>query len=246
MIEIRHLPFNPLATNCYIAFEESQKGCVIVDPGMCRPSEKSQILDMIRAEGLLPEAILLTHGHFDHVWGVAAILAEFPCPVYMNPADKGVLDLATGLIPRVAFRMGVEPFEWTAAPDGTVVEAGGARWKAIATPGHSPGGLCWWCEESRVLFTGDTLMAGTIGRSDLPEGDYDVLMESVLKKVMVLPGDTDVFPGHGGMTTIGREGMTNPFLDPFNEPEVPWGSGREPHPREETWAPGNRTGATPQ
>ena len=100
------------------------------------------------------------------------------------------------------------------------MKIGDIELKAIATPGHTPGGLCWFSEGEKVLFSGDTLFAGTIGRTDLPGGDYDVLMKSVLEKLMTLPEDTMVLPGHGGDTTIGREAATNPFLEPFNEPEA--------------------------
>ena len=99
---------------------------------------------------------------------------------------------------------------------------GGLDWKVISTPGHSPGSVCYYCESGKVLLSGDTLMAGTIGRSDLPGGDYDVLMKSLLEKLMTLPGDVEVLPGHGEATSIAEEAASNPFLIPYNEADSNW------------------------
>ena len=99
--------------------------------------------------------------------------------------------------------------------------------KVIATPGHTPGSVCYLCAEDRILFTGDTLFAGSIGRTDLPLGDYDKLIVSIMDKLMALDGDTRILPGHGGPSTIGEERCENPFLEPFNEKEEIWGSGSE-------------------
>ena len=114
----------------------------------------------------------------------------------------------------------VEPFSYGDVADGEIIHAGGVDWKIVATPGHSPGSVCYWCEAWGVLLSGDTLFAGSIGRTDLLGGDYDALMHSILQKLMALPGDTDVLPGHGRPTTLANEAATNPFLLPFNEPDI--------------------------
>jgi glyoxylase-like metal-dependent hydrolase (beta-lactamase superfamily II) len=126
------------------------------------------------------------------------------------------------MLDRLKLEKTVELFEYKDAADGTVIHAGGVDWKVIATPGHTPGCVCYWCEQWGVLLSGDTLFAGSIGRTDLDGGDYDALIRSVMNRLMGLPGDTDVLPGHGHPTTIGREAMTNPFLIPFNEPDSDW------------------------
>jgi glyoxylase-like metal-dependent hydrolase (beta-lactamase superfamily II) len=102
--------------------------------------------------------------------------------------------------------------------DGDTLTSGGVEWKVIGTPGHTPGGVCYWSQENNLLISGDTLFAGSIGRTDLQGGDYDALMASIKEKLLNLPGETDVLPGHGQPTSIAREGMYNPFLEPFNEP----------------------------
>ena len=102
--------------------------------------------------------------------------------------------------------------------DGEVLTTAGTAWKVIHTPGHTPGGVCYYSADNKLLLSGDTLFAGSIGRTDLKGGDYDQLMASIKEKLLNLPGETDVIPGHGQPTTIAREGMSNPFLEPFNEP----------------------------
>ena len=126
------------------------------------------------------------------------------------------------MLERLQLDKPVEPFRYQGVADGEVLHVGGAGWKVITTPGHSPGSVCYWCEAAGVLLSGDTLFAGSIGRTDLPGGDYDALIHSVMDKLMALPGETDVLPGHGRPTSIAREAATNPFLIPFNEPDTDW------------------------
>ncbi|MBQ4183385.1 MAG: MBL fold metallo-hydrolase, partial [Bacteroidales bacterium] len=116
------------------------------------------------------------------------------------------------------FKKTVPPFDFIPVRDGEQLQLGGVDWTVIATPGHSPGGVCYYNETGKLLLSGDTLFAGAIGRGDLMGGDYDVLIRSILEKVMTLPGDTDLFPGHGPASSIARESAVNPFLLPFNEP----------------------------
>jgi glyoxylase-like metal-dependent hydrolase (beta-lactamase superfamily II) len=103
-----------------------------------------------------------------------------------------------------------------------VIDLGGRELEIVHIPGHTPGSVCWWCETAGVLISGDTLFAGSIGRTDLEGGDYDALIKSIMDKVMSLPGDTDVLPGHGRPTSIAREAVSNPFLIPFSEPDSDW------------------------
>ena len=230
MIHIQDFTFNSFQTRCSVVWDDSLS-CAIVDPGCSSDAEISELTSFISSRGLKPVCIMLTHGHFDHVLGVAELAARYDnLPVYMHPADKATL-------------AGNEYFsKWFGAPlpaafetvdiceacpsEGcandpkciSVIEVGGLRFKVIETPGHTPGGVSFYEAAEKVLFSGDSLFAGAIGRTDHPGGDYEMLMKSILGKLVTLEGSVTVFPGHGPCTDIAREGMTNPFLLPFNEP----------------------------
>lgn len=220
MLHSRIFPFNPLGTNCVVLWDGEGLSCAIVDPGMSSPDGARQLLGFLSSHHLVPEAILLTHGHFDHVWGVARVLEHFPVPVYMHPADKPILEQGAAVFKGMqSFSSDKPAFTTTDIADGDTLQAGGVAWKVLGTPGHTPGGVCYWSPENSLLLSGDSLFAGSIGRTDLTGGDYDQLMHSLLEKLMRLPGDTDVIPGHGQPTNIARESTTNPFLQPFNEPD---------------------------
>lgn len=204
-----------LEENCYVLAEGD--ACLTVDPGFCSDEEFTQFLSCLG--GKTPSAVLLTHGHFDHCMGVVRMLAKWPdLPVYMHPAELVSLKDDAEITARIGLPGQCFDFPWKPVEDGMVLDFGKLSLRAIATPGHSPGGICWYCEAAGLAFTGDTLFAGTIGRTDLPHADYDSLIRSIMEKLILLPGATDVYPGHGWSSTIGREMRTNPFLEPFNEP----------------------------
>ncbi len=218
MLHSRIFPFNPLGTNCVVLWTSGSGTCTVVDPGMSSDEGEEQLLAFFRSEKLTPEAILLTHGHFDHCWGVERLLAHFSIPVYLHPADLEMLRKGPGVFRGMqSLKMMQHDFPVEPLADGQVLQLSGASFQVIHTPGHTPGGVCFWSERNNLLLSGDTLFAGSIGRTDLDGGDYDVLMQSILHKLLVLPGETDVIPGHGQPTTIAREGVANPFLQPFNE-----------------------------
>lgn len=218
MLRTRIFQFNPLGTNCVVAWSDSGSDCVVFDPGMSSAAGVEELSAFMQENGLRPEAILLTHGHFDHVWGVSGLLEKYDIPVYMSPKDKDILARGASLFRGMpTFKNLKVDFPWIPVPGE--ITAGGARWKVLESPGHTPGSVCYWSDENSLLISGDTLFAGAIGRTDLVGGDYDAIMRSLLGTVMNLPEDTDVIPGHGQPTSIGREATTNPFLLPFNEPE---------------------------
>lgn len=221
MLHTRIFPFNPLATNCTVLWADGQSACTVVDPGMSSPDGLKELADFLQDHRLTPDAILLTHGHFDHVWGVDKLLALYPVPVYLHPADQDISSQMTAGFPSVQSLSFLQHhFTTVDLADGEVVTTAGTAWKVMHTPGHTPGSVCFYSAENNLLLSGDTLFAGSIGRTDLVGGDYDQLMHSLREKLLTLPGETDVIPGHGQPTTIAREGMYNPFLQPFNEPDA--------------------------
>ena len=173
----------------------------IVDPGR----EGARIAQLLEQRGLEPAGILLTHGHFDHIGAVGELQEKWPgLPVYVHPADVPVLTHPLNCFP--------PDYPAIAAPKN-IADARSLPepMRTIETPGHTPGGVCYYLPEEKLLLSGDTLFAGSVGRTDLPGGDMPTLMDS-LKKLTVLPDDTLVIPGHGLHTTIGREKTSNPFL----------------------------------
>ena len=230
MMHIEHFTFNAFQERCIAVWDE-EGFCAFVDPGFSEPYEKANLLEFVQKKGLKPVCVMLTHAHIDHVYGVAELARHYGIPVYMHPAEKYTLDVTNQFLCRNFGLPEPEAFEWkdicgkTEDSEGedlsdctSVIEVGSLRFEVIETPGHSVGGVCFLERNEKILFSGDTLFAGAIGRTDHPGGDYDLLMKSIFEKLMCLDGDITVIPGHGPDTSIADERMTNPFLLPFNEP----------------------------
>ena len=192
-MEILHLNAGMLQTNCYVVWAEGSKTCAVIDPG----DEAPRILKNITDRGLTVEAILLTHGHFDHVGGVKQLHSETGCKVYMNIKELALPERLTS-----------GPLFYTDAY-GASVTAGGLTFDVLETPGHSEGSVCLLCGD--VIFSGDTLFAGTCGRTDLPTGSWSTIMKS-LNMLAALPGNYTVYPGHGPSTTMEDERLDNPCM----------------------------------
>ena len=182
-------------TNCYILRQEASSKCLIIDPGY----EAGRILSVLQQKQLEPEAILLTHGHFDHVGAVQDLAAETDCDVYIAEADLSLPPMITN---------GKLYYTHTYPASGTLNLAGLAI-RVLPTPGHTPGSVCLLVEDT--MFSGDTLFQGSCGRTDLPGGSWEQIAAS-LKTLASLPGDYRVLPGHGGETTLDRERQSNPYL----------------------------------
>ena len=212
-INIKAFCFNYFQENCYVLWKEGGD-CVIVDPGCYNDSETGSLVSFMESNSLTPVAIWLTHGHFDHLFGAAELGRKYSLPV--NMADDTLILDNDG---RFARDLGLKdpdisfPIDYLV--DGQELPLG---FKVITTPGHTPGCICFYNEEAGILLSGDTLFAGAIGRTDLLGGDYDKEIVSIMDKLMGLPGDVDVLPGHGPGSSIAVERTGNPFLQPFNEP----------------------------
>ncbi|MBO8455213.1 MAG: MBL fold metallo-hydrolase [Bacteroidetes bacterium] len=217
MVKIKTFYFNPLHECCSVVWDETLE-CVIIDPGFYTPEERDELLGFIRDNRLRPVKILLTHAHFDHVFGLKECAASLGVPVLMDPADKGTLASAGYFCTMFGLRTPDTSVETADIHDQDKIRFGNTELEVLSTPGHTPGGVCFYDKADKVLFSGDTLFAGAIGRTDHPGGDYDKLIEGIFSKLMVLDGDVTVIPGHGPQTTITDERTKNPFLQPFNEP----------------------------
>ncbi|MCD4701022.1 MAG: MBL fold metallo-hydrolase [Candidatus Aegiribacteria sp.] len=204
---IRTILTGPLDVNCYIVGCPHSRECVIIDPG----GHGDRILELLESLDLNPVALIDTHGHFDHVGGNAYLMARMDSlRLYLHTDDLSFLRNA-----REHADYWSMPFEDSPEPTnllqgGEKIEVGQLRLKIIHIPGHSPGGISIFLPGH--VFTGDALFEGSIGRTDLPGGDYDLLVSSIREKLLVLPGDTIVHPGHGPETTIAEERRNNPFL----------------------------------
>lgn len=206
-MKIVAIPNGTFAQNCYLVVDEAARECAIVDPG----EEAGLIQHKIAATGARPVAIWLTHAHLDHVLGVARVAADTGAPVWLHPADRPLYDG----VPEQAAWFGLPGPPRLPAPDrafspGATVRAGGLAFAVRHTPGHSPGSVC--LIGHGVAFTGDVIFAGSIGRTDLPGGDFDTLIGSIERELLSLPDDTILYSGHGPETTVGRERRANPFL----------------------------------
>lgn len=197
-----------LGTNCYLAVNEKTKKAVIVDPAAC----PENMVDDIRREGIEVEAILLTHGHFDHIMGLDGFLQLFQVPVFIHEDDKELLvnprlSLSAGYGANYTFQGPV-----TTVRDSQVLDLIGYQFKVIHTPGHTQGGSCYYAESENVLFSGDTLFCTSVGRADFETSSYSSLIRSIKEKLLILPDETIVYPGHMEDTSIGFEKTHNPYV----------------------------------
>jgi hydroxyacylglutathione hydrolase len=209
-------PAGAFAANCYIVAPAPGEECVIIDPGQDAERGIEELLARYR---LKPVAVLLTHGHIDHVWSVGPVCGAKGIPAWIHPADRGLLaDPASGLALNVGQELfgGVtftEPDDVRELTDGATLELAGVQLTVGHVPGHTPGSVTFrgGADDLDALFSGDLLFAGSIGRTDLPGGDHATMLKS-LARTLTLPDETVVLPGHGPQTTVGAERRTNPFL----------------------------------
>ena len=205
---VEMLTVGPFQENCYIVGDEVSGEGALVDPG----DEATRIALAVEQTGLEIGQIIITHAHIDHVGAIASLVAEYVCPVLMHEEAEAMLKTVPQQAMMMGLRFGQVPKVDRHVADEEVLEVGSLRLRSLYTPGHAPGHLAFLVEGEEVVFSGDALFAGSVGRVDLPGGSMEVLMRSIEERLLPLPDDTRVLSGHGPETTIGRERMTNPFL----------------------------------
>ncbi len=209
-MKIDRLVLGEYENNCYIArSSDSAADCLIIDTGL----DVQPLLKFLERGKLTPVAVIITHGHIDHIAGVEALRKKFPSIlVYIHKLDAEMLtDAAANLSIMAGSSLTAGKADYLVDEDD-IIEKAGVKLRVIHTPGHTPGGICFYSEKDGIIFVGDTLFAGSIGRTDFPNGDMKQLIEGIKHKLLTLPEDTIAYPGHGPETTIGREKADNPFL----------------------------------
>jgi hydroxyacylglutathione hydrolase len=211
MITIKIFVFNAFQENTYVLSDETNE-CAIIDAGCYSDEEYKQLFDYISNNKLKPKQLLQTHGHIDHVLGVTKVSEQFVLPIKSHKKEVKLIAQAQehGII--FGFNANPLPEVSNYLEEGLPVKFGNSVLQVFHVPGHSKGSVAFYSEPDKFVITGDVLFKGSIGRTDLPGGDYDELMTSIFTKLLTLPNDTFVHPGHGPSTTIGVEAKSNPFL----------------------------------
>lgn len=212
MFRIIHLAVNPFEENVLILVDEDTKDAIVIDPGMLYPEELQKFDEIIREEGLHLTQIVNTHQHLDHIFGANAVKDKYGIPLAASPSDDTFGQSVATHAARFGIKAGAKPVvRDIALADGDTITVGKSTLHVLAVPGHTPGGLAFYCPEQKFIITGDSLFRGSIGRTDLG-GDQATLVSSIRSKLLTLPDDTTVIPGHGSTTTIGAEKRHNPYI----------------------------------
>jgi glyoxylase-like metal-dependent hydrolase (beta-lactamase superfamily II) len=211
MLTVKAFSFNPVEENTYVLYNEKKDGCII-DPGCYFENERAALKTFLEQAGLNPVLLLNTHCHLDHVFGNKFVHDKWGLTLHIHEKEKQMLDLAPA-----SGQMYQLPFdnydgELVYIKEGGKINLGEEELEIRFTPGHSPGSVCFYHEAGGFVIAGDVLFNGSIGRTDLPGGDFDTLINSIQTQLFTLPDDTKVYPGHGPMTTVGFEKMNNPFV----------------------------------
>ncbi|MBO5302807.1 MAG: MBL fold metallo-hydrolase [Lachnospiraceae bacterium] len=206
-LRVEQYVVGPVMTNCYFAIHEDTKEMLVIDPG----DEALHLIEKIKACGAKPVAILLTHGHFDHASAAQEIAENFGIQIYAHEDEKETLENPSI---NLCGMVGIKEIYHADCyvKDGEILNLAGFEIKVLHTPGHTKGGCCYYIEKEQAVFSGDTLFNSSVGRTDFPGGSATVLLRSIEEKLMPMPGQTKVYPGHNDTTTIGWEKQYNPFL----------------------------------
>lgn len=212
MLQIKNFVFSPIQENTYVLYNEL-KECVIIDPGCYFDDEKNMLQDFITDNGLKPTMLLNTHCHLDHVFGNKFISETYGLTLHLHEKEKQLLSFApaSGLM----YNMPFDNYsgEFILLKEGDKILLGTDELEVLETPGHSPGSICFYCRKQNFVIGGDVLFQRSVGRTDLPGGSHQTLLNNIRQKLFVLPDETIVYSGHGDPTSIGEEKLYNPFLN---------------------------------
>lgn len=212
-MKVSRFVFNMFGVNTYIIWDSESREAAIIDPGMINDDERHAIDSFIATNDLRPTHLINTHSHLDHIFGNTYIKDKYGLSIEANKADE-FLALT---LPEQAARFGL-PMPLTSQSidtelkDGDIIRIGNERIEILSVPGHSPGSIALYCPESGFVITGDAIFPGSIGRTDLPQGDFPTLIDSIKRKLLTLPDSTVILSGHGGETTVGNEKRSNPYV----------------------------------
>jgi glyoxylase-like metal-dependent hydrolase (beta-lactamase superfamily II) len=210
VIAIQSFVFNAFQENTYIV-SDNTNACVIIDPGCYDDHENKELVDYIQDHQLNVRMLLNTHCHIDHILGNAFVKHKYGTKLYIHRTEEFVLHAQKVLAPHYGFNQYQEAAPDAYLEEGYVIEFGQQKFSVLFVPGHSPGHIAFYNEKEKVVFAGDVLFQNSVGRTDLPGGNHNTLVNSIHKKLFTLPDEVTVYPGHGGETTIGVEKRTNPF-----------------------------------
>ncbi|PWU03877.1 MAG: MBL fold hydrolase [Bacteroidetes bacterium] len=211
MFAVKVFIFSPVQENTYVLYNE-QHECIIIDPGTYYPEEKEELQSFIKTQGLIPKLLLNTHCHLDHVFGNKWVAESYGLILQTHEKEKSVLDYAptAGLMWNLPFENYVGDLLYLR--EGDIVKLGDDTLKVLFCPGHSPGSIAFYCEKQQFVIGGDVIFKRSIGRTDLPGGDFNTLINSIRYQIFTLPDTVTIYPGHGDPTTVGFEKANNPFL----------------------------------
>lgn len=210
MFHIQVFTFNPFQENTYVLYDETKES-VIVDPGCYEDEEKKELADFIASNQLTVTRLLNTHCHIDHVLGNAFVREKYNTKLYIHRNDEPVLRAVSAYAPNYGFHLYHETTPDAYLEEGDEITVGNQKFEVLFVPGHAPGHVAFYNRKEKVVIGGDVLFQNSIGRTDLPGGNFETLINSIHQKLFTLPDDVSVYPGHGPKTTIGFEKLTNPF-----------------------------------
>lgn len=210
MLHIKDFVFNPYQENTYVLYDETRES-IIVDPGCYEEDEKNELVEFIRANNLKVNMLLNTHCHIDHVLGNAFVKEKFKAKLYIHHSDEPVLRAVVAYAPNQGFHQYQDTTPDAYLEEGDEIILGNQKFAVLFVPGHAPGHIAFYCERERIVISGDVLFKSSIGRTDLPGGNFDTLIKSIHQKLFTLPDNVTVYPGHGPKTTVGFEKKFNPF-----------------------------------
>ena len=211
MITVKVFEFSPIQENTYLLYNEA-KNCIIIDPGCYTQEERDELYQFIKSNELIPMLLLNTHGHLDHVFGNKFVAETFQLIPHIHPLEKELLAYApvSGLMYNLPFDHYEGELSFLEVGQSIILDTD--ELKVLFTPGHSPGSVSFYCEKQHFVISGDVLFKNSVGRTDLPGGNHEILIQSIKNQLLILPKETIVYSGHGVKTTIGEEKRGNAYL----------------------------------